>query len=327
MALDKDGNVIPAFRPDNPDMYGGGRMTNFIATVERAYLEPRRGKDNPKHFLFGCMDLVDVMMKDGSEHEPMTRRWFAGYFTSQFGQGTFPSVDGVSPVGGSEDDYRALANGEAAIPEGEEENYRGTLTCGNKVSPSAEWTQLLNSIMKAPVDGQDGPWTGWGLDSTCLAGLRVEFVLVPREGGAKSKSKDGEERDTLVVARVLSAPTGTTVVSMAPTAKTATTATTTAAKASVSIAGKPAVTTAATASANGNALLDNEMANHLFIELTVAPGQTLTLLQAAQSVQKLYAGNHKSMQYGVPRVGSPAFHEGRLWSYDPAKRTLSLAAG
>lgn len=330
MALDAQGNVIPAFRPDNPDMYGGGRLTNFTATIGAAYIAALRGKENPKHFVYGCFDLTDIVTDQGNEHDDYTKRYFLGYLTSKFGAGVFPSVDGVEPVGGTREEYAALADGSMQIEPGTEDSWKGTLTVGDHVRPDCEWSQVLLSIMHAPVDGQESEWQGWGANVSCLTGLRCVFDLVEPINKKAKKREDGSTNDVLVVTRIVSTPAPSAAAPKAAASKAAPKAASKAAApatAAKAAAPAPTPTATATAATNGNSEIDEELANEIFPALAAADNQTLSIHPDLTGIaMKKFAGRTRAMQMAVPRVAQPAFHEGRPWTYDAAKRVITLAA-
>lgn len=338
-----DPRTLPASHPLNPDSYaiGGGRLTGYTATIANAYYDAYRGKtkgEGDKYFPYLVWELDDIVLADGEPHEPMVVRHLAGWLapgidkkTGDFYKdrntgeplpGVMPSEDGINPAGATVEEYRTLGVGKASIEPGTEAQYRGRRTCGAKIKGwkkdgdrAAPAWYALESVAKAPIVGTDGAtftgWTneGWALD---MIGLRCRFDSVDKPGAD----------NTMLVTEIVEVPAAGSVVKTPIT-----TASTTAQPAGVA--------SAATAATNGNADLDNEIAAILVATAEASP-TPLTVLQAAQAVQKAFASNAKKMQQAVPRVKAPSVHEaatlvamtsGKSWVYDAAKSTMTLVAG
>lgn len=192
---DNETLIVGSFAPDS---FVSGRPDKIVATITGGYLFPFKFKSG-KHMLFAHLEFEP---DPDSGQDPFYQNYQAGFLSS-----AVPGTDPTTPAGGDFEFYKALGNGTASIPEGEEDDYRGTYLLRTPSGGMAQKTDFKQFIDSLATCG----FQGWGPSIECMFGLKVYLHLADQvNAGDRKPNDDGTPKknyQVLIVGDILEDPT------------------------------------------------------------------------------------------------------------------------
>lgn len=305
-----------SLRPE--DMISGGLPDDFDGEVKKArffpwYVQNMKQTGHPGYAL--ALKLIIEPDEDSGLTDDVTAIYSAGDLTA-----FVPTMDGITPAGGTVDDYLELAQG-GSFPEDEAEQYEGVEAMPvGKREGLANNSNMAHFIVTAIEAGF--PANSISNDVRCFEGVRGHWNRLEQKTRKGLENNTGGERKgdgrILLLTEVQKITKKTTSKPVAASSPAA------AAKRS----SKPAVEeleedVTETSASNGDSDFNEELSTAI-VELLSDNDNSLTRGKLIPLVMRKFTGPQKAL--AMKQAGDVTFlSSSDLWEYDEASKTLTLA--